>query len=98
MPWLETWSGLRLVISLFWKIILPSSDFTIPETRLKIVDLPAPLGPIRAVIVPSLILKLAPSTALTPPNISLNFLFLTFYCLFLIFYYLNNSVFSLDHN
>ena len=39
-----------------------------PEIRLKVVDLPAPLGPISPTICPALIWKLMLFTATSPPN------------------------------
>src|SRR3712207_841705 len=46
----------------------PRSGRANPETRLKSVVLPAPLGPISAVIEPRRTSSVAPSTALTPPK------------------------------
>ena len=48
--------------------IFPKSSFNTPEIRLNTVDFPEPLGPIKAVIEFSLILKLHLSTAFTPPK------------------------------
>ena len=44
--------------------ILPSSKLRIPQTVLINVDLPAPLGPNKANISPSLMFKLSSSNAL----------------------------------
>ncbi|CFW38173.1 Uncharacterised protein [Bordetella pertussis] len=45
-----------------------------PPTMLKVVDLPAPLGPINASSSPAARSKLMSSTARTPPNALLRFL------------------------
>src|SRR5258707_15885046 len=49
----------------------PSKPSTRPEMQLKTVVLPAPLGPIRPVIVPASTEKVAPSRARTPPKLAL---------------------------
>src|SRR5690348_7140738 len=46
----------------------PLSQFIAPERMFTTVDLPAPLGPINAVICPSGTSKVAPLTACTPWN------------------------------
>ncbi len=81
MPRLEIFSGLAVVTSLSKKMILPLSSFKMPDIKLKTVDLPAPLGPIKAVIVFSSTSKEQLSTAFTPPKYFLRFL--TFSILFL---------------
>ena len=48
---------------------LPESADIIPVIMLKIVVLPAPFGPISAVILPSGIVKEAPPTATSPPKL-----------------------------
>src|SRR5215475_10795608 len=50
------------------KRMVPRSGLRKPEARLKTVVLPAPFGPITAVIEPSATAKEAPSTAATPPK------------------------------
>src|SRR5215208_8107239 len=48
-------------------LIAPPSARSNPETTSKSVDLPAPFGPIKAVIDPRSTARLAPSIARTPP-------------------------------
>src|SRR5690606_16591678 len=60
--------GDRLVSSWPSKRIEPLSGFKTPLTMLKAVVLPAPLGPIRAVMEPASTSKLAPFTAFKPPK------------------------------
>lgn len=48
--------------------IEPSSGRNTPLTKLKAVVFPAPLGPMRAVMEPASTSKLAPFTAVRPPN------------------------------
>src|SRR5690606_30324991 len=50
----------------------PPSALSCPLTMLKVVDFPAPLGPISARSSPAARLKSTPSTARTPPNDLLN--------------------------
>src|SRR3954449_6309642 len=51
------------------KVQLPASGLSKPVRRLKKVVLPAPFGPMRAVIRPRGISTWATSTAATPPNV-----------------------------
>jgi len=50
------------------KVQLPLSGLSKPVSRLKKVVLPAPLGPMRAVITPRWISTWSTSTAVSPPN------------------------------
>src|SRR5688572_19819724 len=68
MPAAQTWSGRRPPMLFFSKMISPESGAKTPATMLKIVVLPAPLGPIRATIEPSGTEKLASCTARRPRN------------------------------
>ena len=61
-------SGRRPVTSAPSRRTDPPSGRRKPVIRLKAVVLPAPLGPIRAVIEPRRTAKLAPSTARRPPK------------------------------
>jgi hypothetical protein len=60
--------GLRPTSSWPSSRIDPRSAFNWPLTMLKVVDLPAPLGPISASNSPGARSKLMPSTAFTPPK------------------------------
>jgi hypothetical protein len=52
MPSFERCQGERFVISLSLKIIFPDFGFRKPEMTLRVVDLPAPLGPMSETISP----------------------------------------------
>src|SRR5258706_11446413 len=60
--------GLRPISSLPSSWIEPASARSWPLTILKVVDLPAPFGPISASSSPAATSKLTPSTARLPPN------------------------------
>ena len=67
-PWPATlWLGQR-VTSVPSKRTRPASAFSAPEMTLMSVVLPAPLGPIRALIPPRSMLKVLPLTAFRPPK------------------------------
>ena len=51
-----------------WKVIAPLVACSTPVTRLKVVDLPAPFGPIKPMISPAFTSKLTSLTATRPPN------------------------------
>ncbi|CAB5014281.1 unannotated protein [freshwater metagenome] len=72
MPLRATSTTDRLVMSSPCSTTVPSSGFMVPVIMLKIVVLPAPLGPIRAVILPSGIVNDAPPTATSPPKLFLS--------------------------
>ncbi len=61
-------SGVRPAISCPAKRTLPPSGRSTPLMHWKAVVLPAPLGPISAVMVPARTAKLAPRRACTPPK------------------------------
>src|SRR5688572_17982378 len=66
MPAAQTWSGRSPSILLSRSVISPLSGVWTPAIMLKMVVLPAPLGPIRATIEPSGTEKLAACTARRP--------------------------------
>ncbi len=68
MPARQMRSGGRPEMSSAPSRIVPASGGNMPETRLKAVVLPAPLGPISACSVRSRTENVTPSTALMPPK------------------------------
>ena len=73
MPrWNISWVG-RPAMSSPWKTMRPEVGTTSPAIMLKVVVLPAPLGPIRPVMVPARISNEQSRTACRPPNILFSF-------------------------
>src|SRR5688572_11477158 len=68
IPAAHTWSGRSPSILFFSKRISPASGAYTPAIRLKMVVLPAPFGPIRALMLPRGISKEASRTARSPRN------------------------------
>src|SRR5271157_813937 len=69
MPFLAIWSGLKPVMLLPLNLMVPLLGRRNPVTRLKIVLLPAPLGPTSPTISPGWSSISIPSTALFPPKL-----------------------------
>ena len=68
MPRRAIWCGLRPWISSPWKRMVPALTGRLPAMRLNRVVLPAPFGPITALILPAGTPKLTSLTACRPPN------------------------------
>ena len=60
-------SGDRAVMSSPWRWMRPWAGFTRPAMERRVVDLPAPLAPMRVTIFPSGTSKVMPFTASMPP-------------------------------
>src|SRR5437899_13051738 len=69
MPRRACSSGVARVTSLLSNTMRPVVGGVSPARQLKKVDLPAPFGPIRPMISPSLIARSAPATARRLPNV-----------------------------